>query len=99
MDPESNGPGEEALTKTQMLLIHFQRWELMEPLIRQQDLCLAISAFAPGSKVKMEPCSTKEARQVRRSIFSRREECEGGGALLPPRDPSLPARFITTGSS
>ncbi|TWW72538.1 hypothetical protein D4764_16G0010350 [Takifugu flavidus] len=42
---------------------HSQRWELIEPLIRQQDLCLAISAFAPGSKVKMEPCNTKEARQ------------------------------------
>uniref|UniRef100_H3CYV1 Polypeptide N-acetylgalactosaminyltransferase n=1 Tax=Tetraodon nigroviridis TaxID=99883 RepID=H3CYV1_TETNG len=40
-----------------------QRWELIEPLIRQQDLCLAISAFSPGSKVKMEPCNAKEARQ------------------------------------
>uniref|UniRef100_A0A3Q1F5R6 Polypeptide N-acetylgalactosaminyltransferase n=1 Tax=Acanthochromis polyacanthus TaxID=80966 RepID=A0A3Q1F5R6_9TELE len=40
-----------------------QRWELIEPLIRQQDLCLAISAFTAGSKVKMEPCSTKEPRQ------------------------------------
>lgn len=40
-----------------------QRWELVEPLIRQQDLCLAISAFSAGSKVRMEPCSGKEARQ------------------------------------
>ncbi|XP_056151419.1 LOW QUALITY PROTEIN: polypeptide N-acetylgalactosaminyltransferase 16 [Lampris incognitus] len=40
-----------------------QRWELVEPLIRQQDLCLAITAFTAGSKVKMEPCSTKEPRQ------------------------------------
>uniref|UniRef100_A0AAX7SCT4 Polypeptide N-acetylgalactosaminyltransferase n=1 Tax=Astatotilapia calliptera TaxID=8154 RepID=A0AAX7SCT4_ASTCA len=40
-----------------------QRWELIEPLIRQQDLCLAISAFTAGSKVKMEPCNTKEPRQ------------------------------------
>ncbi|KAG7509893.1 polypeptide N-acetylgalactosaminyltransferase 16 [Solea senegalensis] len=40
-----------------------QKWELIEPLIRQQDLCLAISSFASGSKVKMEPCNTKEPRQ------------------------------------
>ncbi|XP_060938108.1 polypeptide N-acetylgalactosaminyltransferase 16 [Limanda limanda] len=40
-----------------------QRWELIEPLIRQQDLCLAISAFPAGSKVKMEPCNAKEPRQ------------------------------------
>lgn len=40
-----------------------QRWELIEPLIRQQDLCLAIMSFTSGSKVKMEPCNTKEARQ------------------------------------
>uniref|UniRef100_A0A7N8Y6N3 Polypeptide N-acetylgalactosaminyltransferase n=1 Tax=Mastacembelus armatus TaxID=205130 RepID=A0A7N8Y6N3_9TELE len=37
-----------------------QRWELIEPLIRQQDLCLAISAFTVGSKVRMEPCNAKE---------------------------------------
>uniref|UniRef100_A0A8C5BS54 Polypeptide N-acetylgalactosaminyltransferase n=1 Tax=Gadus morhua TaxID=8049 RepID=A0A8C5BS54_GADMO len=30
----------------------------------QQDLCLAITAFTAGSKVKMEPCSTKEPKQV-----------------------------------
>lgn len=47
---------------------NFQRWELIEPLIRQQDLCLAISAFSPGSKVKMEPCNAKEARQVRQAV-------------------------------
>ncbi|XP_028994902.1 polypeptide N-acetylgalactosaminyltransferase 16 [Betta splendens] len=40
-----------------------QKWELIEPLIRQQDLCLAISAFTSGSKVKMEHCNTKEPRQ------------------------------------
>ncbi|CAG5866815.1 unnamed protein product [Menidia menidia] len=40
-----------------------QKWELIEPLIRQQDLCLAISAFTAESKVKMEPCSAKEPRQ------------------------------------
>lgn len=42
-----------------------QRWELVEPLIRQQDMCLAITAFTAGSKVKMEPCNTKEPKQVR----------------------------------
>uniref|UniRef100_A0A3B5L5Z2 Polypeptide N-acetylgalactosaminyltransferase n=1 Tax=Xiphophorus couchianus TaxID=32473 RepID=A0A3B5L5Z2_9TELE len=42
-----------------------QKWELVEPLIRQQDLCLAISAFTAGSKVKMELCNSKEPRQVR----------------------------------
>ncbi|XP_065822734.1 LOW QUALITY PROTEIN: polypeptide N-acetylgalactosaminyltransferase 16 [Labrus bergylta] len=40
-----------------------QKWELIEPLIRQQDLCLAISAFTAGSKVKMESCNAKEPRQ------------------------------------
>uniref|UniRef100_A0A8C4GQY4 Polypeptide N-acetylgalactosaminyltransferase n=1 Tax=Dicentrarchus labrax TaxID=13489 RepID=A0A8C4GQY4_DICLA len=40
-----------------------ERWELIEPLLRQQDLCLAISAFTAGSKVKMEPCNAKEPRQ------------------------------------
>uniref|UniRef100_A0A3Q2PA56 Polypeptide N-acetylgalactosaminyltransferase n=1 Tax=Fundulus heteroclitus TaxID=8078 RepID=A0A3Q2PA56_FUNHE len=40
-----------------------QKWELSEPLIRQQDLCLAISAFTAGSKVKMESCNSKEPRQ------------------------------------
>lgn len=48
----------------------FQRWELIEPLIRQQDLCLAISAFTAGSKVKMEPCNAKEPRQVRTNTVS-----------------------------
>lgn len=43
--------------------VQSQKWTLMEPQIRQQDLCLAISAFSPGSKVKMEPCNPKEARQ------------------------------------
>uniref|UniRef100_A0A674MPW7 Polypeptide N-acetylgalactosaminyltransferase n=1 Tax=Takifugu rubripes TaxID=31033 RepID=A0A674MPW7_TAKRU len=59
-----------ALLETLTIFYNFQRWELIEPLIRQQDLCLAISAFAPGSKVKMEPCNTKEARQVRTSVFT-----------------------------
>ncbi|XP_077477376.1 polypeptide N-acetylgalactosaminyltransferase 16 [Stigmatopora argus] len=40
-----------------------QRWELIEPLIRQHDLCLAITLFAPGSKVTLEPCNAKEPRQ------------------------------------
>ncbi|XP_064811640.1 polypeptide N-acetylgalactosaminyltransferase 16-like [Oncorhynchus masou masou] len=40
-----------------------QRWQLVEPLLRQQDICLAITAFTAGSKVKMEPCNMKEPRQ------------------------------------
>ncbi|KAI4797607.1 hypothetical protein KUCAC02_024970 [Chaenocephalus aceratus] len=40
-----------------------QRWELIEPHIRQQDLCLTISGFTAGSKVVMESCSAKEPRQ------------------------------------
>ncbi|KAK1793611.1 hypothetical protein P4O66_011995 [Electrophorus voltai] len=40
-----------------------QKWTLMEPQIRQQDLCLAITAFSSGSKVRLEPCSPKESRQ------------------------------------
>lgn len=51
-----------------LIFCNFQRWELIEPLIRQQDLCLAISAFSPGSKVKMEPCNAKEVRQVRQTV-------------------------------
>lgn len=45
--------------------LFLQKWELVEPLIRQQDLCLAISTFSAGSKVKMELCNAKEPRQVR----------------------------------
>ncbi|XP_013877426.1 polypeptide N-acetylgalactosaminyltransferase 16 [Austrofundulus limnaeus] len=40
-----------------------QKWELIEPLIQQQDLCVAISAFTAGSRVKMEPCNSKEPKQ------------------------------------
>ncbi|KAJ8401123.1 hypothetical protein AAFF_G00387050 [Aldrovandia affinis] len=40
-----------------------QKWTLVEPLIRQQDLCLAITAFSAGSKVRMEPCNPKDGRQ------------------------------------
>ncbi|XP_008312233.1 polypeptide N-acetylgalactosaminyltransferase 16 [Cynoglossus semilaevis] len=40
-----------------------QRWELIEPQIRQQELCLSISAFSSGSKVRMEACNVKEPRQ------------------------------------
>ncbi|XP_029114355.1 polypeptide N-acetylgalactosaminyltransferase 16 [Scleropages formosus] len=40
-----------------------QKWTLVEPLIRQQDLCLAITGFITGSKVKLEPCNQKEPRQ------------------------------------
>ncbi|XP_076834582.1 polypeptide N-acetylgalactosaminyltransferase 16 [Brachyhypopomus gauderio] len=40
-----------------------QKWTLIEPQIRQQDLCLAITAFSSGSKVRLEPCSPKESRQ------------------------------------
>ncbi|KAL7873217.1 hypothetical protein AOLI_G00122880 [Acnodon oligacanthus] len=40
-----------------------QKWTLMEPQIRQQDLCMAITAFSSGSKVRLEPCNPKESRQ------------------------------------
>uniref|UniRef100_A0A3B1KI52 Polypeptide N-acetylgalactosaminyltransferase n=1 Tax=Astyanax mexicanus TaxID=7994 RepID=A0A3B1KI52_ASTMX len=40
-----------------------QKWTLIEPQIRQQDLCLAITSFSSGSKVRLEPCSPKESRQ------------------------------------
>ncbi|XP_030642177.1 polypeptide N-acetylgalactosaminyltransferase 16 [Chanos chanos] len=40
-----------------------QKWMLIEPQIRQHDLCLTITAFTTGSKVRMEPCSPKESRQ------------------------------------
>lgn len=61
---------EDSAQQTFTIFFNFQRWELIEPLIRQQDLCLAISAFAPGSKVKLEPCNTKEARQVRAGVLT-----------------------------
>lgn len=78
-----------------------QRWELIEPLIRQQDLCLAISAFSPGSKVKMEPCNAKEARQVRRTVLELRitlarsatEDVETRGV---PRNGRQPEGLIST---
>lgn len=40
-----------------------QKWTLIEPQIRQHDLCLAITAFTAGSKVRLEPCNIKESRQ------------------------------------
>ncbi|KAF5909692.1 polypeptide N-acetylgalactosaminyltransferase 16, partial [Clarias magur] len=40
-----------------------QKWMLIEPQIRQHDLCLTITAYSPGSKVRLEPCSPKESRQ------------------------------------
>ncbi|KAG5857895.1 hypothetical protein ANANG_G00024250 [Anguilla anguilla] len=40
-----------------------QKWTFAEPLIRQQDLCLAITAFSSGSKVRMEPCNPKDGKQ------------------------------------
>ncbi|XP_062863407.1 polypeptide N-acetylgalactosaminyltransferase 16 [Trichomycterus rosablanca] len=40
-----------------------QKWVLVEPQIRQHDLCLTITAFSSGSKVKLEPCNPKESRQ------------------------------------
>ncbi|KAJ8289635.1 hypothetical protein GJAV_G00003570 [Gymnothorax javanicus] len=40
-----------------------QKWTLAEPLIRQLDLCLAITAFSSGSKIRMEPCNPKDGKQ------------------------------------
>ncbi|XP_027028703.1 polypeptide N-acetylgalactosaminyltransferase 16 [Tachysurus fulvidraco] len=40
-----------------------QKWMLVEPQIRQHDLCLTITAFSSGSKVRLEHCSPKESRQ------------------------------------
>ncbi|KAI5616685.1 polypeptide N-acetylgalactosaminyltransferase 16 [Silurus asotus] len=40
-----------------------QKWMLVEPQIRQHDLCLTITAYSSGSKVRLEPCSPKESRQ------------------------------------
>uniref|UniRef100_A0A3B3S2N2 Polypeptide N-acetylgalactosaminyltransferase 16 n=1 Tax=Paramormyrops kingsleyae TaxID=1676925 RepID=A0A3B3S2N2_9TELE len=38
-------------------------WTFVEPLIRQQDHCLAVTGFTAGSKVKLEPCNPKEPKQ------------------------------------
>nr|XP_023683260.1 polypeptide N-acetylgalactosaminyltransferase 16-like [Paramormyrops kingsleyae] len=40
-----------------------QKWTFVEPLIRQQDHCLAVTGFTAGSKVKLEPCNPKEPKQ------------------------------------
>ncbi|KAF3845408.1 hypothetical protein F7725_008571, partial [Dissostichus mawsoni] len=65
-----------------------QRWELIEPHIRQQDLCLTISGFTAGSKVVMESCSSKEPD---RSGSPRHGSAAHGGGALPgqpgPRRP------------
>ncbi|XP_039597424.1 polypeptide N-acetylgalactosaminyltransferase 16 [Polypterus senegalus] len=40
-----------------------QEWVFSEPFIHQQNRCLSITAFSPGSKVRLELCSQKDARQ------------------------------------
>ncbi|XP_073698667.1 polypeptide N-acetylgalactosaminyltransferase 16-like [Garra rufa] len=49
--------------KTTLNIPASQKWTLIEPQIRQHDLCLAITAFTAGSKVRLEPCNIKESRQ------------------------------------
>ncbi|CAL8297352.1 unnamed protein product [Arctogadus glacialis] len=61
--PPGPGGGSERPASRHPETLRFTKWELVEPFLRQQDLCLAITAFTAGSKVKMEPCSTKEPRQ------------------------------------
>ncbi|KAL0969485.1 hypothetical protein UPYG_G00227920 [Umbra pygmaea] len=66
-----------------------QKWELAEPLLRQHDLCLAISAFTAGSKVRMEPCNTKEPRQKWKPKGPSLQHMVSGLCLdsLPPAGP------------
>ncbi|XP_053553963.1 polypeptide N-acetylgalactosaminyltransferase 16 [Bombina bombina] len=40
-----------------------QEWVLSEPLIRQQDKCLAITSFSTGAPVVLESCNQKDSRQ------------------------------------
>ncbi|XP_062378771.1 polypeptide N-acetylgalactosaminyltransferase 16 isoform X2 [Sardina pilchardus] len=71
--------------------VQAQRWTLSEPQIRQQDLCLAISAFTPGSKVKMEPCNFKEPRQKWRPKGTALQHMVSGLCLdsQPPAGPPI----------
>ncbi|KAK1893939.1 Polypeptide N-acetylgalactosaminyltransferase 16 [Dissostichus eleginoides] len=71
-----------------------QRWELIEPHIRQQDLCLTISGFTAGSKVVMESCSSKEPRQKWKPKGTALQHMVGGSAWTarpPPAPPSSPS--------
>ncbi|PWA29728.1 hypothetical protein CCH79_00007856 [Gambusia affinis] len=69
-----------------------QKWELVEPLIRQQDLCLAISAFTAGSKVKMELCNSKEPRQ-------RPQTCTACSIMSPAVTAVSQLKFISVSGS
>ncbi|XP_056666927.1 polypeptide N-acetylgalactosaminyltransferase 16 isoform X2 [Monodelphis domestica] len=40
-----------------------QEWVFSDPLIRQQDKCLAITSFSTGSQVTLEACNQKDGRQ------------------------------------
>nr|XP_061843619.1 polypeptide N-acetylgalactosaminyltransferase 16-like [Nerophis lumbriciformis] len=67
-----------------------QRWELIEPLIRQQDLCLAITVFTAGSKVKMESCNAKEPRQKWKPKGSALQHAVSGFCLDSQGSPGPP---------
>ncbi|NXG45444.1 GLT16 acetylgalactosaminyltransferase, partial [Psilopogon haemacephalus] len=40
-----------------------QEWVFSEPLIRQQDKCLSVLSFSPGSPVTLKACNQKDSRQ------------------------------------
>ncbi|XP_061105602.1 polypeptide N-acetylgalactosaminyltransferase 16 [Conger conger] len=71
-----------------------QKWTLAEPLIRQQDLCLAIAAFSSGSKVRMEPCNPKDGKQKWRPKGPALQHAVSGLCLdsQPPTGPPVIAQ-------
>ncbi|XP_016133787.1 polypeptide N-acetylgalactosaminyltransferase 16-like [Sinocyclocheilus grahami] len=71
-----------------------QKWTLIEPQIRQHDLCLAITAFTAGSKVRLEPCNIKESRQKWKARGPALQHMISGLCLdsQPPSGPPLAAQ-------
>ncbi|XP_063999619.1 polypeptide N-acetylgalactosaminyltransferase 16 isoform X2 [Pogoniulus pusillus] len=40
-----------------------QEWVFSDPLIRQQDKCLSVLSFSPGSQITLKACNQKDGRQ------------------------------------
>uniref|UniRef100_A0A671PEX6 Polypeptide N-acetylgalactosaminyltransferase n=1 Tax=Sinocyclocheilus anshuiensis TaxID=1608454 RepID=A0A671PEX6_9TELE len=83
----------ECRTLANSLIIN-NKWTLIEPQIRQHDLCLAITAFPAGSKVRLEPCNIKESRQKWKPRGSSLQHMISGLCLdsQPPSGPPLVAQ-------
>ncbi|XP_048831399.1 polypeptide N-acetylgalactosaminyltransferase 16 [Brienomyrus brachyistius] len=69
-----------------------QKWTFVEPLIHQQEHCLAVTGFTAGSKVKLESCNPKEPKQKWRPKGPALQHMVSGLCL----DSQLPAGPIAT---